>query len=325
MQGRMFLWFTDPGKTHIASCSNLLAFAFSELMLFLFWMKETGQESSLPLLPWSNFITLNAVKCILNQTLQALAGWQLPADGAVFLNPLKARCYESNWDSRGTRGSPILSSGTLCWLLPGLFVVLIIRPLNTAIAYCVWWQIAVLLTGIGYRFTEGNHLLEENFRVTLLDSYKTENDCFLLNHKTKSIHIVYCQKIYIACSAIDFRFPLRVSDISCSKNFYYVYGRSVLVYIVDYTNILWLPVSVLTTVIMLEFILLKVLLFICLSTDEKDLNWGPFRPLFMSYLCQFHNVQWIKWHTRWTHYEKEICCQILGVGGNIVNIQLNIW
>ena len=63
-----------------------------------------------------------------------------------------------------------------------------------------------------------------------------------------------------------------MSDISCNKNFYYVYGRSVLVYIVDYTNTLWLPVSVLTTVIMLQFILLKVFLFICLSTDEKDLN-----------------------------------------------------
>lgn len=172
-----------------------------------------------------------------------------------FLNPLKARCCESNWDSRGTCGSPVLSSGALCWLLPGLFVVLIIRPLNTAIAYCVWWQIAVLLTGIGYRFTEGNHLLEENleenFRVTLLDSYRSENDCFLLNHKTKSIHIIYCQKIYIAHSAINFRFSLRVSDISCNNNFYYVYGRLILVCIIEYTNILWLPISVLTTAVML--------------------------------------------------------------------------
>lgn len=63
---------------------------------------------------------------------------------------------------------------------------------------CLAGQIAVLLTGIGYRFTEGNHLLEENleenFRVTLLDSYRSENDCFLLNHKTKSIHIICARK-----------------------------------------------------------------------------------------------------------------------------------
>ena len=164
-----------------------------------------------------------------------------------FLNPLKARCCESNWDSRGTRGSPVLSSGALCWLLPGLFVVLIIRPLNTAIAYCVWWQIAVLLTGKGYRFTEGNHLLEENFRGTRLDSYRTENDCFLLNHKTKSIHIVYCQKIYIAHSAIDFRFSLRVSDISCNKNFLclWYFGFDIRVMVASYMYLgVYLPLQI---------------------------------------------------------------------------------